>query len=423
MSIELLPHLVARILNETKGPLFFLQEARGKFVLGWGARRESHSFPDDQESVWLGGKSFFAGFNVDPPSLKPAKVNIWQDFPERYFFVPRFFVEGNIEQDTFTFYGEGTSDAEDKAWENFLKETQLRKAEDSQRLDSMLNLGSVLTPHARREWDALCEKIEAALLGNQLTKVVPARKKTFISDSKIDAGQVFFRFLAKANANTNVFAFRHNQDVMIGATPEMLFSAKRDQEQFLVQVPAIAGTRPRGKTATEDSALAKQLLESDKENREHQIVVKFICDKLAGLGTLGEVPETPIILQLPKLQHLFTNITASLRNQARVWSLLDSLHPTPAVGGFPQAAALELLCRYELWERGYFASPLGYLLNNKGESGFVVGIRSCLISDTKVHVFAGAGYVAGSSADDEWTETKQKLDSVLHVFGKVGDDA
>jgi menaquinone-specific isochorismate synthase len=80
---------------------------------------------------------------------------------------------------------------------------------------------------------------------------------------------------------------------------------------------------------------------------------------------------------------------------------------------------MELLARNELWERGYFASPLGFTFGKTGESCFVVGIRSCLISQEKVHVFAGAGYVAGSSADDEWDETQVKIDSVLQIFGDL----
>jgi menaquinone-specific isochorismate synthase len=408
VSVELIPRLVARLLDQTKGPLFFLKKTDGRFVLGWGAKRESLTGCDPQEAVWLGGKSFFSNFSVEPQSLKPAKVQIWQDFPEQYFFVPRFFVEGNFNTQQFTYHDEDTTEPEDKAWENFLLETQQSTDNDQQQ-----PLHAVLSPHAKREWDELCEKIENSLLRKELEKVVPARKKTFIAQEKVDSGAIFCKLLKQAGPTLNIFAFRHNRDVFLGATPEVLFSAQKDVDGFKVQVPAIAGTRAPG----ED--LGRELLNSEKDLREHEVVVRFIANKLRAIGSSVDVPSAPVLLKLPKLQHLFTPVTAHIKNHARVLSLLDALHPTPAVGGYPQAPAMELLARHELWERGYFASPLGFTFGKTGESCFVVGIRSCLVSQEKVHVFAGAGYVAGSSADDEWDETQVKIDSVLQIFGDL----
>lgn len=413
MSVELLPHLVARLLDQTKGPLFFLKRTDGRFVMGWGAKRESLAGCDSQEAVWLGGKSFFTNFSVEPKSLKPAKVQIWQDFPEQYFFVPRFFIEGNVNTQTFTYHDQETSDAEDQAWENFLQETKQSFEADEVNLNEKLPLHAVSSPHSKREWDELCAQIEKAFERNEVEKIVPARKKTFIADQKVNPGAVFFRFLKQAGSAAHVFAFRHNRDVFMGATPETLFTAAKQGEEYQVDVPAIAGTRGVGE------ALGRELLNSKKDLHEHEIVVRFLANKLRALGTVNEVPAKPVLLTLPRLQHLFTPLRAQVRNQARVLSLLDSLHPTPAVGGYPQAPAMELLARHELWERGYFASPLGFSLSQTGESCFVVGIRSCLISEEKVHVFAGAGYVAGSTREDEWAETQTKIDSVLHVFGDL----
>lgn len=422
MSTALLPHLVARLLDQTKGPLFFLQKSDGRFVLGWGAKSESTTGPDQHEAIWLGGKCFFSGFTIDPPSLKPAKVNNWHDFPERYFFAPRFFIEGNAKTGEFNFRDEGTTEAEDKAWESFFTETKLRYEKGADSYGETLSITAVVSPHARREWDELCAHIDVLLECGELEKAVPARKKTFVADRKIDTGAVFFRFLQKSGSAAHIFAFRHNKDVFLGASPELLFSSEKDADAYRVQVPAIAGTRARGKDVAADEALGQELLRSAKEQNEHKIVVRFIEEKLAAVGTLKAPTPAPSLLKLPRLQHLYTPLEAQVRNQTRVWTLLDSLHPTPAMGGLPQSAALELLSRFELWERGYYASPMGYSLAGSGECAFVVGIRSCLISDEKVHVFAGAGYVKGSTAEGEWAETQQKIDSVLHVFGKTSHD-
>ena len=61
-----------------------------------------------------------------------------------------------------------------------------------------------------------------------------------------------------------------------GRTPERLL--KLDGRAICVD--AIAGTRPRGKDASEDRSLESELLQSPKEMAEHRIVSRYIEDRM-----------------------------------------------------------------------------------------------------------------------------------------------
>jgi salicylate biosynthesis isochorismate synthase len=92
--------------------------------------------------------------------------------------------------------------------------------------------------------------------------------------------------------------------------------------------------------------------------------------------------------------------------------LAERLHPTPAVGGAPCDAALEWLYEHEGIERGWFASPVGYLQSN-GDGEFDVALRSALVRGRCATAWAGAGIVARSEPRAEFTETELKLRTVL----------
>ena len=96
--------------------------------------------------------------------------------------------------------------------------------------------------------------------------------------------------------------------------------------------------------------------------------------------------------------------------------LVARLHPTPAVGGAPQAAALAWIAAHEHVERGLYAGPFG-AFDRAGNGEFIVAIRSGLLAASEAHLFAGAGIVAGSEAQGELRETRWKLRGLLAALG------
>ncbi len=189
----------------------------------------------------------------------------------------------------------------------------------------------------------------------------------------------------------------------MGASPERLLSITQRQ----LMTDALAGSAPRGRSAQEDRRLALQLLHSPKEQGEHQLVVKFLNQQLTGLGLRPHYPSRPTLLRLSNIQHLHTPIQARVSGPIHPLHLVEALHPTPAVAGVPTAAACDHIHRYERFDRGLYAAPLGWVGVN-GDSEFIVGIRSALINGTWARLYAGAGIVAGSDPAREWAEINLK---------------
>jgi menaquinone-specific isochorismate synthase len=196
----------------------------------------------------------------------------------------------------------------------------------------------------------------------------------------------------------------------IGASPERLV-AVRDRR---LQTEALAGSAPRGRTIAEDEWFAAQLMASDKEAREHQLVIDFITQRLASLDMRAELAE-PRLLRLSNIQHRHTPITAALPAAGHILDVVGGLHPTPAVAGWPRTIACQHIPQYEDFDRGWYAAPIGWV-DTQGNGEFAVGIRSAVLKGNQARLFAGAGIVAGSDPERELNEVQMKLQALLQAL-------
>ncbi|MBW4557389.1 MAG: isochorismate synthase MenF [Trichormus sp. ATA11-4-KO1] len=196
----------------------------------------------------------------------------------------------------------------------------------------------------------------------------------------------------------------------IGASPERLISINNKQ----LITDALAGSAPRGKTPAEDAANANRLLNSEKERHEHSLVIDFITQRLSQLNLLPQVL-APRLRQLSNIQHLWTPISAIVPAHIHPLKIVSQLHPTPAVAGAARDFACAEIRRYESFERGLYAAPLGWI-NSQGNCEFIVGIRSALIDGDRARLYAGAGIVAGSDPDKEFAEVQLKLQALLKAL-------
>jgi menaquinone-specific isochorismate synthase len=181
---------------------------------------------------------------------------------------------------------------------------------------------------------------------------------------------------------------------------------------------ALAGSAARGESASEDAALCRALLQSEKDLREHRLVVDSILRRIADLGLTVEHAAQPRVLGLANVQHLYLPLSASLPAGVHILDLVARLHPTPAVGGTPREPALSAIKRLESLDRGLYAGPQGWV-DHRGEGEFFVGIRSALIDGNSATVHAGAGIVAGSDAGKELAETELKLKALTGALTRA----
>lgn len=194
----------------------------------------------------------------------------------------------------------------------------------------------------------------------------------------------------------------------VAATPERLVAVQGDR----LHTAALAGSAPRHADPAIDAALGQGLLTSPKERSEHAVVVDAIDHALRELGVVDRHPADPTLLRLHGIQHLHTPIEAEMPQGIGLFDVVDGLHPTPAVAGHPGGRSAELRSTHEDMDRGWFASPVGWL-DSSGDGEFRVALRSALITDVDTTLYAGAGVVRGSDPSRELLETDVKLGALL----------
>lgn len=272
-----------------------------------------------------------------------------------------------------------------------------------------LALHTALTPES---WHAMVDEAVSRIHAGIMRKVVLSRALDAESERPIDVVAALQRLDARF-PDTYRFLFEPvGGAAFFGASPELLAEVR----ESVLHTGALAGSRARGATEAEDAALAADLMASPKEREEHQIVVESVLERVAPYARAVEAPSTPGILRLRNIQHLHTPVRADLETHFDVLDLVAELHPTPALGGFPQRAALAAISELEPVERGWFASPVGWI-NAQGDGLFAVAIRSAVAQGGRARLYAGAGIVAESVAAQEWDETGLKFRPLLQALG------
>jgi menaquinone-specific isochorismate synthase len=248
-------------------------------------------------------------------------------------------------------------------------------------------------------WDANVGAILALVDAGAVEKVVIAREVV------IDASEPFdIRATAAILHATQPGCIVYVDNGFVGASPELL--VRRTGES--VTARPMAGT----------GAFADELTRSVKDAHEHRLVVDAVVAALATTcDDIHAFDAAPVAFT--DLTHLATSITARVRDpETSALDLALVLHPTPAVGGTPRAAALAAIARLEHSARDLYAGPCGWV-DARGDGEFVVALRGAQIEGTRARLHAGAGIVAGSRADAEWAETRAKLEPMLRALVRV----
>ncbi len=343
-----------------------------------------------------GGIRFDGGSSPDPD---------WNDFPAYRFLLPRF--ELHTEQESSLLVCNMHT-------EEPMNGTLLQSEIESL-LEPMPDLPGI--PGAvsrsdfpgRRDWIRDIEWALEAFSSTTLAKVVLARMARFEFGADVSPFTLMRGLQAEA-PNCYHFLFGHGESSFLGATPERLFR----QDGRKIESEAVAGTGSRGATEGDDQVLCDELLHSEKDQREHEYVRQSVKEALTDLTRMLHVDTTASDMKLAVGRHLVSGVQGVLREGVDAFQLLESLHPTPAVGGYPHQEAIDVIEHLESFDRGWYSGPVGWIGADAAE--FAVGIRSGRIRGQRLDLFSGAGIVCGSDPVREWDEVEQKIGDFLRVI-------
>src|SRR5699024_1169009 len=137
--------------------------------------------------------------------------------------------------------------------------------------------------------------------------------------------------LIQAQSNSYVFAFERGEDCFVGATPERLVKVEKNQ----LLSTCLAGTAPRGKTKEDDTRISATLLHEEKNREKHDFVVQMIKQVIKYYFTDIVITNETVIYTHKNLKHLYTPVTATLKDKYSIFDIIEQLQPTPALGGTP----------------------------------------------------------------------------------------
>ena len=207
-----------------------------------------------------------------------------------------------------------------------------------------------------------------------------------------------YRLLCKKYPNTLCYLLIIDEEIWMGATPEILGKFNKKTHEFFTM--SLAGTLPINEEW------------SEKEIEEQKPVTHYISEILKKYVTLSEVEESETYNHISgNIKHLRTDFTAKIEDN-RLEELIEELHPTPAVCGIPKEFCKEKIIEIEQYNREFYA---GYIrIETDEEIYYFVNLRCAKIYKNQVIAFAGGGITALSSPEKEWRETELKSQAILH---------
>lgn len=263
-----------------------------------------------------------------------------------------------------------------------------------------------------------CEQLAAA--DNPLHKVVLARALRLVAEAPLDARVILRRLIAADPAaygylvDLSSAGDEYAGAALVGASPELLVARRGDR----VECRPFAGSAPRATDPDADAANGAALAASAKNRHEHRLVIEAIRAALEPLCDELSIAAEPQLSSTATVWHLCTPISGRLRETSTTAvDLALALHPTPAVGGVPTEAAMQLIAELE-GDRGFYAGAVGWC-DARGDGRWVVSLRCAQLSADRRSALAraGGGIVAESDPDDEVAETTTKFGTILNALG------
>ncbi|MDI6710980.1 MAG: anthranilate synthase component I [Bacillota bacterium] len=259
---------------------------------------------------------------------------------------------------------------------------------------------------------SMVRRAKEYILAGDILQAVLSRR---VSAPLREAPLTVYRHLRSLNPSPYMFYLDAGNHVILGASPEMLIRVENDR----VFTRPIAGTRPRGRDAAEDAALAAELLADPKERAEHVMLVDLGRNDLARVCLPGSVRVNQL-MEVEYYSHVM-HITSEVEGQlAPGFDALDALaaaFPAGTVSGAPKIRAMEIIEELEPERRGIYAGAVGYL-SLSGDLDTCIAIRTLVIKDGTAYVQAGAGIVADSDPDREFQEVSHKAAALVQAIGK-----
>lgn len=390
---------------ETPNPL----EALKKLVLSY------KTVKDENLPGFVGGAVGYLGYDIvrlfeKLPDKNPDDLNL----PDALFFFAHTFLLfdhlkhrikivscAQIDKNPRKAYQEAIEKIETLI-SRLRKPTKLKSSLQDQ--GSRIKIKSNLT---KEEFKRMVEKIKEYIKAKEVRQVIISQRL----ETKINIPPFnIYRALRTINPSPYMFYLKCRNLRLIGASPENL--VKLEGRRVITR--PVASTRPRGKDAQEDEAMAQELFNSPKERSEH-LMLSHLCKK-----ELEEVCERNSIKMEGEMEieryshvmHLVSTISGRLKKNKDAFDLIYTCFPSATITGIPKKRAMEIIEEVESIKRGPYTGAIG-TLSFSGNLDLGIIVRTIIIKEKRAYIPVGCGIVAASIPEKEYQETRHKAQAQI----------
>ena len=349
------------------------------------------------------------------------------EFPQFIFANAKAYLHYSKISKTYTFYGDK------EKYYTFLEKDTLPEKNFEEKL--FYKIKTDLNKEKEHFYD-MVEKAREYIKDGDIFQVVLSEQLCL--ESNMDSLE-FYRKLAEANPSPYMYHFPTKYGDVVGSSPEILAEILSNN----IYIAPIAGTRPRGKDANEDSLLAQDLLNDPKECAEHRMLVDLARNDIGKFAEKGSVIVKNMmhVKHYQHVMHIVSEVFGQKRNDVSLFNIVSSVFPAGTLSGAPKIRAMEIIGELEDYKRNIYGGGIGFLHFN-GNMQLAIVIRSAFFKNkdhlsenfskeklpeensdffrksdvSNVFIQAGAGIVYDSIKEKEYEEITHKRASVLNIF-------
>jgi anthranilate synthase component 1 len=257
------------------------------------------------------------------------------------------------------------------------------------------------------EYLAMVRKAKEYIFAGDIFQVVPSQRFRLAFPL---APFSLYRALRRLNPSPFLYFLNFPDFSVVGSSPEILVRLR----DGVVTIRPIAGTRPRGRTVSEDRRLAEELLGDPKERAEHLMLLDLGRNDVGRVVETGTVNVTDqfFIERYSHVMHLVSNVEGRIRPGLDAVDALIAGFPAGTLSGAPKIRAMEIIDELEKEKRGIYAGAVGYFAAN-GSMDTCIVLRTAILKDGVMYVQAGGGVVADSDPEAEFQETVNKAKALM----------
>ena len=261
--------------------------------------------------------------------------------------------------------------------------------------------------YSKEEYFSIISKAKKYIKDGDIFQVVTSQR--FQTEYDLEAVSLY-RSLRRLNPSPYLVNLNFKEIGLVASSPELLVQLRNKK----ITIRPIAGTRKRGKNANEDLELSKDLLQDEKEQAEHLMLLDLGRNDVGRVAQNKsvKVTEKMIIEYYSHVMHIVSNVEGLIDDKYDAVDALKAGFPAGTVSGAPKIRAMEIIEELENLNRSFYAGCMGYFDSN-GDMDTCISLRSGLVKNGKLHIQAGGGVVYDSNAEDEYQETINKASALM----------